>query len=146
MKAVTKDFVSLLNFWGETVSDALRHDCVRFSICECTFIGCFVQDLHGLAHKLPLMHDALKLSVAEMAWIVKVALKVSRSRSVGVTSLKRRPEAADLEDVVKSMPTDSQSLHVTICGPAKAAQLYLFIAKGTTDAPTYIGTTLNWSI
>ena len=60
------------------------------------------QDLHGLAHKLPLMQDALKLSVAEMTWIVKVALKVSRSCSVGVTSLKRRPEAAGLEDVVKS--------------------------------------------
>ena len=75
-----------------------------------------------MAHKLPLMHDATKLSVAEMAWLVKAALKVYRSCSVVVPSLKRSIEAADLEDVVKSLPTDSQNLHLTVCGPAKAAK------------------------
>lgn len=103
-------------------SSASRQDCVRSKFSTARSLNALLQDLHGVAHKLPLMHDALKLTVAEMKWLVKASLEVKRSCSVIGPSLKRSLEAADLEDVVKSMPVDSQNLGLTVCGPAKAAK------------------------
>ena len=80
-------------------SGAPRQDCVRFNFLLACSSNVVLQDLNGLTHKLPLMHDALKLSVVEKTWFVKIALQVNRSCSVIVPSLKRSPEAADLEGV-----------------------------------------------
>ena len=79
--------------------------------------------MKGVAHKLPLLPNATKLSVAEMSWLVNVALQLSKSCAVVLPSPKRNAEAADLEGIVKALPVNTQELNLNICGPAKAAKL-----------------------
>jgi len=78
--------------------------------------------MKGVAHKLPLLSNATKLSVAEMS-LVNVALQLSKSCAVVLPSPKRNAEAADLEGIVKALPVNTQELNLNICGPAKAAKL-----------------------
>ena len=46
--------------------------------------------MKGVAHKLPLLPNATKLSVAEMSWLVNVALQLSKSCAAALSSPKHQ--------------------------------------------------------